>query len=81
MDPDAGLTGLAFDSSGQLFASTINAAILPGPSTPVSTLIRIEPLTGEQVAFIGTIQLADGTAVVINDLALQPGTDVLFGTP
>ena len=77
-DPQAGLTGLAFDSSGQLFASTINAPVFGG--TPVSTLIRIEPLTGEQVALIGTIRLAGGTAVVINDLALQPGTGVLFGT-
>jgi len=78
IDPDAGLTGLAFDSSGQLFASTINSPLLGG--TPVSTLIRIEPLTGEQVALIGTIRLAGGTPVVINDLALQPGTGLLFGT-
>jgi len=81
-DPAAGLTGLAFASSGQLFASTINAPIFSDApvSTPVSTLIRLDPLTGAQVALIGTIRLADGTSIVINDLALQPGTDVLFGT-
>ena len=78
-DPQAGVTGLAFDSAGRLFASTINAALFGGPP-PVSTLIQIDPLTGEQVAVIGTIRLADGASVVINDLAIQPGTDVLFGT-
>jgi hypothetical protein len=77
-DPQAGITGLAFDSAGRLFASTTNAPLFGG--TPFSTLIRIDPLTGEQVASIGTIRLADRTTVVINDLAIQPGTDVLFGT-
>ncbi len=76
-DPQAGVTGLAFDSAGRLFASTTNAPLFGG--TPFSTLIRIDPLTGEQVALIGTIKVAD-TALVINDLAIQPGTDVLFGT-
>jgi hypothetical protein len=77
-DPQAGITGLAFDSAGRLFASTTNAPLFGG--TPFSTLIRIDPLTGEQVASIGTIRLADRTTVIINDLAIQPGTDVLFGT-
>jgi hypothetical protein len=77
-DPQAGITGLAFDSAGRLYASTINAFVFGGE--PVSTLIRLDPLTGEQVALIGTIRLADGTPVVINDLAVQPGTDVLYGT-
>jgi hypothetical protein len=81
-DPLAGLTGLAFSSSGELFASTINAPVFADPParTPVSTLIRLDPFTGAEVAVIGTIRLADGTPIVINDLALQPGTDVLFGT-
>jgi len=78
-DPQAGVTGLAFDSAGRLFASTINAPMFGGPP-PVSTLIQIDPLTGEQVAVIGPIKLADGTSVLITDLAIQPGTDVLFGT-
>lgn len=77
-DPNAGLTGLAFSTAGELFASTINSAVFGG--SPVSTLIRLDPETGEQVASVGTMRLADGTPVVINDLALQPGTDVLFGT-
>jgi hypothetical protein len=78
-DPQAGITGLAFDSAGRLFASTINAPLFGGPP-PVSTLIQIDPLTGEEAAVIGTIRLAGGAPVVINDLAIQPGTDVLFGT-
>ena len=77
-DPQAGITGLAFDSSGQLYASTINAFLFG--ETPASTLIRIDPLTGAQVQLIGTIRLSDGTPIVINDLAIQPGTDVLYGT-
>jgi hypothetical protein len=78
-DPQAGVTGLAVDAAGRLFASTINAPLFGGPP-PVSTLIEIDPLTGEQVAVIGTIRLAGGAPIVINDLAIQPGTDVLFGT-
>jgi len=77
-DRQAGITGLAFDSAGRLFASTTNAPLFGG--TPFSTLIRIDPFTGEQIALIGNIRLANGTTVVINDLAIQPGTDVLFGT-
>jgi hypothetical protein len=78
------LTGLAFDPSGSLFASTTSAPLFPPPgappTAPVSTLIRVDPVTGEQVSLVGTIQLADGAPLVINDLALQPGTGVLFGT-
>ena len=83
-DPEVGLTGLAFDPSGALFASTTNAPTFPPPgappTSPVSTLIQLDPVTGAQVALVGTIRLADGTPIVISDLALQPGTGVLFGT-
>ena len=83
-DPDVGLTGLAFDASGALFASTTSAPLFPPPGAPptppLSTLIQLDPVTGEQVALIGTIRLADDTPIVISDLALQPGTGVLFGT-
>lgn len=83
-DPGVGLTGLALDVSGALFASTTSAPLFPPPGAPptppLSTLIQLDPLTGDQVALIGTIRRADGTPVVISDLALQPGTGVLFGT-
>src|SRR3712207_6818011 len=45
-DPQAGLTGLAFDSAGRLYASTINAFVFG--ESPTSTLILIDPVTGEQ---------------------------------
>ena len=77
-NPAAGITGLAFDTSGQLFAATINAPLLsPGPV--LSTLIRLNPITGAQDASIGTIRLANNTPIIISELAIQPGTDVLFG--
>ena len=77
-DPAAGITGLAFDTSGQLFAATINAPLL-GPSPVRSTLVRLNPITGAQDALIGTIKLANNTPVIITELAIQPDTDVLFG--
>jgi hypothetical protein len=48
--------------------------------SPVSTLFTLDRETGTQLASTGIIRLAAGTPVVINDLAAQPGTDVLFGT-
>lgn len=76
-DPAVGITGLAFDTSGDLFASTISDIVFGG--SPQSTLVRLNPVTGVQEALIGIIRLANNTPVVIVDLALQPGTDVLFG--
>ena len=77
-DPAAGITGLAFNTPGQLFAATINAPLLsPGPV--LSTLIRLNPITGGQDTLVGTIRLANNTPVIITELAIQPDTDVLFG--
>jgi hypothetical protein len=46
-DPVVGITGLAFDTSGQLFAATINAPVVsPGPV--LSTLIRLNPIRGRR---------------------------------
>ena len=73
-DPTAGtdgLSGLTFDSNGNLFGSVV----FPG----VSTLIEIDPVTGGLINNIGQIQDAAGAAVKISDLATQPGTDNLFG--
>ena len=64
----AGLNGIAFDSRGRLFASTI---------TGTSTLIQIDPDTGALISTIGPINVA-GTPISIGDLSFQPGTDVLF---
>jgi hypothetical protein len=79
-DPAAGITGLAFDTSGQLFAATINAPLAgPGSGSAQSTLIRLNPTTGTQDSLIGTIRLANNTPVIITDLTIQPDTHILFG--
>ena len=76
-DAVVGINGLAFDASGDLFASTISAPLFGFPQG-VGTLIKIDPLTGVQSSFIGAITLS-GNPFAITDLAVQPGTDVLFG--
>jgi len=74
-DLEVVVAGLAFDSAGRLFVATTSG--FNGPNS--YTLIRIDPLTGEQVTVIGTIR-TDEYIVVITALAIQPGTDLLFGT-
>src|SRR5438309_364160 len=58
-----GITGLAFDSHGNLYATTIKGGV---------TLEKINPDTGLQLS---TVVMTTG----IGDLAFQPLTDVLFG--
>lgn len=65
---DGGMTGIAFDSQGRLFASTRDG----------NKLIQIDPESGKLISTIGQIKV--GTVLIpIGDLAFQPGTDVLFG--
>ena len=82
------LSGIAFLNNGVLYGSTIggNSCMpncpFPGPPlTPnTSTLIKINPDTGATVANIGPITAgAGGPAIAISDLAIQPGSGVLFG--
>lgn len=76
------LTGLAFDSTGKLFASTSPGGVfLPPPPPQTSTLIVLDPATGALLSTIGTIKegSSGGPAISISDLAVQPGTDTLFG--
>ena len=77
----ARLTGIAFDSSGALYASTQQAGGFPPPPPPMtSTLIRIDPDTGALLSTIGPIvEGSGGPAISISDIAFQPGTGVLFG--
>ncbi|HJQ23426.1 MAG TPA: hypothetical protein VKA60_05880 [Blastocatellia bacterium] len=74
--PDSvpGLSGLAFDLTGALYGSTISGP--PGSGT--SNLVRINPDTGAQIYSV-PITLS-GVPVGVNDLAVQPGTNILFGT-
>lgn len=78
----ARLSGLAFDSSGALFGTTQIAGGFPPPPGPTSpsSLIRIDPLTGDLISTISAItDTTNGQNISIADLAVQPGTDTLFG--
>jgi uncharacterized protein (TIGR03118 family) len=77
----ARLTGLAFDSTGKLFASTQPAGGFPPPPPPMtSTLVTINPANGALTSNPVTITAGSGgPAISIADLAVQPGTDILFG--
>jgi hypothetical protein len=75
------LSGLAFLASDILYGSTINGN--PGfpppvPNAPTSDLVQINPFTGALIKDIGLIN-AGGTVLQIADLAIQPGTGLLFG--
>ena len=72
------ITGLAFDSTGALYGSTIGGAPFP-PPPPFSTsnLIRIDPATGAQLSIVDITD--GGNPISISDLAVQPCTDVLYG--
>lgn len=67
-----GLSGIDFNSAGQLFGTTIQ-------SESTSTLVEINPNTGALINTIGTIMNLAGAPMSIGDLAFQPGTDVLYG--
>jgi PEP-CTERM motif len=73
------ITGLAFDSVGNLFGTTLGAGGFPPPPAPTSTsnLIRIDPNTG---ALISSLPItAGGVGISIADLATQPGTNTIYG--
>jgi hypothetical protein len=76
--PDSvpGLTGLVFDISGALYGTTISGMLGTGR---FSELVRINPNTGEQMGPAVTIT-ANNLPISITDLALQPGTNTLYGT-
>jgi uncharacterized protein (TIGR03118 family) len=75
------LTGIAFDTTDLLYASTLGAGGFPPPPPPLtSTLVRLNPDTGALLLTIGPITDGPaGPAISIADLAIQPGTGTLFG--
>ena len=78
-DSVSGLTGLAFDISGALYGTTISGQLSPtGPSGRTSTLVHIDPNTGAQIGPAVNITSA-GVPIAITDLAVQPGTERLYG--
>jgi len=76
--PDSvpGLTGLVFNISGILYGTTISGALGTGRFT---NLVRIDPGTGAQIGPAVPIT-ANDLPIPITDLALQPGTNTLYGT-
>jgi hypothetical protein len=81
-DHAKGYGGLAFDSTGNLWATVgIDDAGGFGDEygTLASTLVQIDPATGSVIQTIGPIHDATNASIGIVDLAIQPGTNVLFG--
>jgi outer membrane protein assembly factor BamB len=73
------ISGLAFDSNGNLFAATQPSGGFPPPPGPTggSALLRLNPANG---AILSSVPVSDGVnQISIADLAVQPGTGVLFG--
>ena len=73
------ISGLAFDLNGLLFAATQPGGGFPPPPGPVgvSRLLRLDPANG---AILGSATItAAGVGISIADLAVQPGTGILFG--
>ena len=73
------ISGLAFDSAGDLYATTlIPPGGFPPPTGPRSSnLITLNPNNG---ALLTSLAITDGTHLLsIADLAIQPGTNTLFG--
>lgn len=69
-----GITGIATDSSGRVFAITGSKDdAAAGPR-----LIEIDPVTGALMTDIGRMITAAGNDCYLGDLSFQPGTDTLF---
>jgi hypothetical protein len=76
----ARISGLAFDSTGALFGATQNNIPFPPPTTKgPSNLIRLNPATGALLSSVAITNSGTGAAISIADLAVQPGTDRLYG--
>jgi hypothetical protein len=70
------VTGLVFDVSGRLYGTTISGPLMTGR---VSQLVRIDPITGAQIGAALPLT-ANNLPISITDLAVQPGTNTLYGT-
>ena len=68
-----GLTGLDFDGSGRLWGSKIDGPL----GNRVSDLVQINPDDGSLISSIGITY--NGIPISIGDLAVQPGTDLIYG--
>src|SRR5262249_12721220 len=72
-----GLTGLAYDAATDPF---LGSTIRYPSGQASSVLVRIDPNTGALLSAIGAITAGPGgPAISIGDLAIQPGTGILYG--
>jgi len=69
---------LTFDTSGFLYGSAVNNPVFADPTPGAPTLVRLDPATGA-VLFSVPITFG-GDPLEILDLAVQPGTGVIYGT-
>lgn len=76
-----GLSGVAINSSGRVYAVTSIHDSKYCPSNPDDTshLIEINPSTGAMIADIGPMYDESVNGCAIGDLSFQPGTNILFG--
>lgn len=75
------LTGIAFDQTGALYATTSSGGGFPPPPPVMSSqLIRIDPDTGNLISTVGTVKegSSGGPSISIADLATQPSTHALY---
>ena len=66
--PGGSITGIDFTSNGTLYGFLSNGV-----------LVTINPTTGALNSTIGQVTLG-GNAIQLTDMAIQPGTNTIFGT-
>jgi len=74
--PGVGLTGVATNTAGRIFASTGWNHNNPGDGP---RLIEINPATGAMLNDIGRLRTPSGVSCFVGDLSFQPDTDILYG--
>jgi len=74
--PGVGLTGVATNSTGRIFAST---GWNHGNPATGPRLLEINPATGAVMNDVGRLRTAAGDSCYVGDLSFQPGSNVLFG--
>lgn len=79
--PITRISGLVFQPAGNLYGSTLTpGGGFPPPSGPrTSNLIALDPNNGALLSSIPIIKGAGGPTLSIADLAVQPGTNTMFG--